>query len=180
MKKITLSSLLLLFLLSCGSIKAPEGETVIKDAPCTGQDYRSNKNYFRAQAIGSVNSRYGAKKAAKRKAMSDLLKDIKSNLGVLSDASDEIIESGEQGVIKGKIDEFSRLTAQGTITNIREICNVTTKTNSTGMFNHYIVIEVSVKDIVDDVIDYISSDEKADIRLNHDKMRALFEKRRNK
>jgi hypothetical protein len=180
MKKITLLSLLLLFLLSCGSIKAPEGETVIKDAPCTGQDYRSNKKYFRVQAIGSVNSRYGAKKAAKRKAMSDLLKDIKSNLEVLSDGSDKIIESGEVGVIAGKIAEFSRLTAKGTITNVREICNVTTKTNSTGMFNHYIVLEVSVKDVVDDVINYISSDEKADISLNHEKMRALFEEKMNK
>jgi hypothetical protein len=180
MKKTTLLSLLLLFLLSCGSVKAPEGETVIKDAPCTGQDYLSNKKYFRVQAIGSVNSRYGAKKAAKRKAMSDLIKEIESKVEVFSNMSDEIIESGEQGVIAGKIGEYNELISRERITNIREICNVTTKTNSTGMFNHYIVIEMSVKDVVDDVIDYISSDEKADIRLNHEKMRALFEEKMNK
>jgi len=43
------------------------------------------------------------------------------------------------------------------------------------MFKHYIALEMSAKDVIDDYIASINSNKKNSIRANSEKMRAIFD-----
>jgi len=172
MKNIILTAIILTLVYSCGSSKLPEGETEYVK-PCTGKEYRTNNNFFRAS--GNVSSNSSASKAARRKAEASLISDIKNTIKLVSDQFVEEIEDGEVGEYTSLTLDFSRKISSGSLRNIRVICEKTTRVASTGMFKHYIALEMSVKDVVDDYVASISSSKKNSIRANSEKMRAVFD-----
>jgi len=174
MKKIILIAIILTLVYSCGSTKLPEGEASF-EVPCTGKDYRTDNKSFKASGQASANAAAGATKAARRKAESKLISDIKNTIRVVSDQYEEIIEDGEIGEYTSLTEDFSRKVASGSLKNIRIICEKTTRVASTGMFKHYISLEMSAKDVVDDFIASISKSKKNSIRSNSEKMRKIFD-----
>jgi len=174
MKKIIISGIVLSLLYSCGSTKSPEGETSI-EVPCTGKDYTTDNKSFKVSGQGSANAAAGAIKVARRKAETQLISDIKSAIALVSDQYEEIIEDGEIGEYTSLTKDFSRKIAYGSLKNIRVICEKTTRVSETGMVKHYISLEMSTKDIVDDYIESISNSKKNSIRSNSEKMRKIFD-----
>ena len=174
MKKLLFTVLIFSMICSCGSTKPPEGETIV-EIPCTGKDYKSDKKSYRASGNASANATAGAIKAARRKAEGKLIVDIKSSIDLVSEQYEEIIEDGEIGEYTASTEEFSRKVASGTLQNIKVICEKTTRVASTGMYKHYISLEMSVDDVLDDYIASISNSKKKNIRVNRDKMRAIFD-----
>ena len=174
MKKLLFTVLIFSIICSCGSMKLPEGETTV-EIPCTGKDYKSDKKSYKASGNASANATAGAIKAARRKAEGKLIVDIKSSIDLVSDQYEEIIEDGEIGEYTAATEEFSRKVASGKLQNIKVICEKTTRVASTGMYKHYISLEMSVDDVLDDYIASISNSKKKNIRVNRDKMRAIFD-----
>tara|TARA_B100001093_G_C26835729_1_gene1018247 strand:- start:1623 stop:2156 length:534 start_codon:yes stop_codon:yes gene_type:complete len=177
MKKIVLNGIILSLIYSCGSIKLPEGQTSY-EVPCTGKDYRTDTKFFRASGVISSNS--SASKAARRKAEASLISDIKNTISLVSDQYVKEIEDGESGELTSLTQDFSRKISSGSLQNIRIICEKTTRVTSTGMFKHYIALEMSAKDVIDDYIVSINSGKKDSIRANSEKMRAVFDEVMNK
>lgn len=177
MKKILLKVIIISLIYSCGSITLPEGETSY-EVPCTGKEYRTDTKFFRAS--GAISSNSSASKAARRKAEASLISDIKNTISLVSDQYVEEIEDGEIGEFTSRTQDFSRKISSGSLQNIRVICEKTTRVTSTGMFKHYIAIEMSAKDVIDDYIVSINNGKKNSIRENSEKMRAVFDEVMNK
>lgn len=174
MKGLLFSGLILSLLYSCGTTKLPEGQTEY-EIPCTGKDYRTNSKFYRASGEASANASAGATKAARRKAEAKLISDIKSTLALVSGQYEEIIEDGDVGEYSALTQDFSQKVASGSLQNLRVICEKTTKVAATGMYKHYISIEMSSKDFVDDYIATINRSKKNSIRSNSEKMRVIFD-----
>ena len=172
MKKLLCAGFILSLIYSCGTTKLPENETAYVK-PCTGKDYRTDNKFCRASGIASSNS--SASKAARRKAEASLISDIRNTISLVSDQYVEEIEDGEGGEFTTRTQDFSRKISSGSLQNIRVICEKTTRVTSTGMFKHYIALEMSAKDVIDDYIASINSNKKNSIRANSEKMRAIFD-----
>ena len=175
MKKTIILMLPLAFLFTCGSAQLPGGEEDY-ETPCKGEKYRTNNKYFRVSADATSNAPAGAEKAARRKAEFKMLSSIKSTLALVSDLYEANIEDGVVGEYEAKTTEYSRKMAVGTLKNIKVICVKTTKVTNTGMFKHYIALEMSASDVADDLTSTINSNKKNQIKSNSEEMRAIFEK----
>ena len=174
MKRFLLVGLLVCIVQSCGTLKIPEGETTY-ETPCSGDEYTSNNKFYRASAQAVSNSSSGATKAARRKAEAELISDIKNTITLVSDLYESNIESGDVGEYNSLALDFSRKIASGSLKNLSVICQKTTKVSSTGMYKHYISIEMSAKDVVDDFVASLGESKKNSIRSNSEKMRAIFD-----
>tara|TARA_B110000114_G_scaffold162262_1_gene180186 strand:+ start:366 stop:995 length:630 start_codon:yes stop_codon:yes gene_type:complete len=175
MKKTIILMVPLVFLFTCGSVQIPGGEDSY-DTPCKGKDYRTTKKYFRVSADASSNATAGAEIAARRKAEAKMISSIKSTLALVSDLYEGNIEDGSVGEYEVQTKEYSRKIAVGTLKNIKVICEKTTKVRNTGQFKHYIALEMSASDVIDDLTSVINSNRKNMIKSNSEEMRAIFEK----
>ena len=174
MKKLFFTGLILSIVYSCGSMKLPEGETAY-EIPCTGKDYQSDKKSYRASGNGSSGAAAGAILTARRMAESRLIASIKSTIGLISEQAQGNVQENEIGEYTALTEEFSQKVASGSLQNVKVICEKTTRVASTGMYKHYISLEMSVDDVIDDYIASISNSKKKNIRVNRDKMRAIFD-----
>ncbi len=175
MKKTIILMVPLVFLFTCGSVQIPEDEYSY-DTPCKGKDYRTTKKYFRVSADASSNATAGAEKAARRKAEAKMISSIKSTLALVSDLYEGNIEDGSVGEYEVQTKEYSRKIAVGTLKNVKVICEKTTKVKNSGQFKHYIALEMSASDVIDDLTSSINSTRKNMIKSNSEEMKAIFEK----
>jgi hypothetical protein len=173
MKKITLSILVALILISCGGVKTPSGEVDVY-IPCQGSEFRTNKNYFRAFGSSVSNNPNGAIQDAEDMASGQLALDIERKVKVVTEKYSENVVDGMKGSFTSENERLIRQIAKQTLSKTKVICSKTTRDKNSGMYKHYTTIELAVEDIVKDYSDKIEDNTKSTIRINRDKFRAIF------
>ena len=174
MKKTIISILILTFLFSCGGIKTPTGEEDVY-IPCQGDDFKSNKKYFRAFGSSISNNPNGAIQDAESMAAAQLALDVQSVVKVVSERYSENIVEGMKGEFTSISNQLSRQVAKMNKEKSKIICTKTTRDKSSGMYKHYLTIELSVDDFVDDYVSQINSKSKNSIRVNQQNFRKVFD-----
>lgn len=178
MKKTIFSFVAVISLMSCGGIKTPTGEVDVY-IPCQSSDFSSNKNFFRAFGNGISNNPTGAMQDAEDMAKGQLALDIESKVKVVSERYSENITDGMKGNFTSVSERLGRQIARQTIGKTKNICSKTTRDKSSGMFKHYMTIEMAVDDIVKEYADKFDEESKGKIRVNRDKFRAIFNEELN-
>ena len=179
MKKSLLILSLGLVIIGCGGVKNPAGEKEIY-IPCQGGDFMSDKNYFRAFGLGTSNNPVGAIESAEQMASKKLALDIQKKVEVVTERYAENIVEGERGEYLEKTQGTSRQIASVNISKTKTICSKTTKVEGTGMYKHYICIEMPTEGIKEQLKEKISKETKTTIEVESEKFRAIFDEEMNK
>jgi len=179
MKKSLLILSLGLVILGCGGAKNPDGETGIY-IPCQEPEFRSDKNYFRAFGLGTSNNPVGAMQSAEQMASSNLALDIQRKVQVVTERWSKNITEADRGEFLEKSEGMSRQVASVNISKTKTVCSKTTKDKSTGMYKHYICIEMPTEGIKEQLKEKISKEAKTTIEVESEKFRAIFDEEMNK
>ena len=179
MKRTIILALIIAFVFSCGGIKTPSGEEDVY-IPCQGSDFKSNKKYFRAFGSSVSNNPNGAIQDAESMAAAQLVLDVQSVVKVVSERFSENIVEGMKCEFTSVSSQLSRQVAKMNKEKSKIICTKTTRDKSSGMYKHYLTIELSVDDYVDDYVSQINSNSKNSIRINQQNFRKVFDEEMDK
>ena len=170
-----------LILFSCGSSKKPipkdEVDVVI---PCSGEEYFSNDEYFRGNAIGESLDQMTAKKKALSNAKAQLAADIESIIKIVND---NYVKSAEFNNKEEALERFEgniREVINKKLSGIKQICERATRSRSTGRYKYYIAIELSGEDLVSSYNEVLSKEQSLKIDYNYEKFKKVFDEEMKK
>ncbi len=167
---------------SCGkkdkTPKKPEDEVLIK-VYCSGEEYWTNKKYFRANSIGESLDQITSKKKAMANAKADLASSINTTI---KGTIDNYVKSSEFNNTEEVLENFESLTREvinQELTGIKTICEKQTKTKE-GKYKTYIALELSADKLVTKMNERLSKDERLRIDYNYEKFKDTFDKEMEK
>lgn len=184
MKKYILVFCVSILLFECtGTKKAanqPIPETEVEVViPCSGLDFFTNKNYFRANSIGESLDQVVSKKKALSNARADLASTVKI---LVESVVDNYVKSSELNNLEQVEERFEGLNREiikEELVGIKIICEKLTKTTE-GKFKTYIAIELSVQKLVDKFHERMMKDDLLMIDYDYEKFKDTFEKEMGK
>lgn len=162
---------------SCGSAEKAvttkaQGEELI-EVYCTGSDYQSDKNYFRASAIGESLDQMVSKKKAGTNARAELATLIQSTV---KGTIDNYVNSTELNNVEQVEERFEGLTREvinQQLNNIKVICEKQTRTGE-NKYKTYIAIEMGAKDLEEAINQKLSQDDKLKVDYDYEKFKETF------
>jgi hypothetical protein len=172
-----LGMLLVAGMSSCGSAEKAvttkaQGEELI-EVYCTGPDYQSDKNYFRASAIGESLDQMVSKKKAGTNARAELATLIQSTI---KGTIDNYVNSTELNNVEQVEERFEGLTREvinQQLNNIKVICEKQTRTGE-NKYKTYIALEMSAKDLEEAINQKLSQDDKLKVDYDYEKYKETF------
>jgi hypothetical protein len=173
-----------LFSTACGKKKKvveqpkPKGEVLINEY-CTGDQYMSTKEAFRATATGESMDRETAKKKARSNAMSELSKSISSTMKIVGDNYVNSTEFNNKEEVTETFQEMARTVVDQEVRGSVEICEKLTQRED-GTFVSYVAIELSGQRLADAYKEGLSNNEKIKADFNYEKFKETFEKEMSK
>lgn len=156
----------------------PAGEVLINEY-CTGDQYQSNKDAFRATATGESMDRETAKKKARSNAQSELAKTISSTMKIVGDNYVNSTEFNNKEEVTETFQEMARTVVDQELRGAIEICEKLTQREN-GTFVSYVAIELSGSKIADAYNSGLSQNEKLKADYNYEKFKDTFEKEMEK
>jgi hypothetical protein len=159
--------------------KTPAGEVTILEK-CTGQQYFSDKNTFRATATGESMDRETAKKKARSNANAELAKTIKVTMKIVGDNYVNSSEFNNKEEVTETFNEMSRTVVDQELQGAMKICDELTQNTTTGNYVAYIAIELSGTKLADSYNDKLSKDERIKVEYNYEKFKETFEEEMRK
>jgi hypothetical protein len=154
-----------------------QGEVLINEY-CSGEQYMSTKDAFRATATGESMDRETAKKKAKSNAMSELSKSISSTLKVVGDNYANSSEFNNKEEITESFQEMTRIVVDQNLKGAVEICEkLTLKDN---VYVSYVAIELSGERLANSYAEKLAANEKLKADYNYEKFKDTFNKEMEK
>lgn len=174
-----LSIFILLFLCSCGGKKKmAEQQAASQDVevivPCSGPEYMTSGDFFRANAMGLSNNMEIANQKALTIARSKLAAAIQVTLNTVTDNYLSSYEMGKQEEAKGRFQSLTREVVEKTLVGIKVICQKTMKSPE-GQYKVYVAIELSGEDMAKAIDNRVSKEDKLRIDFEYEKFKKEFE-----
>lgn len=160
-------------------VKSPQGETPITEY-CSGPDYFSNKDFFRASGLGESMDQATAKKKAMSNARADLAASLNVTINAVVDNYVNSREFNNKEEIEERFEGLSREIVKQNMVGVNTICSQPVKVNDTGKFKYYVALELSGDDIVAAYHERISKDERLRIDYDYEKFKDTFEQEMEK
>ncbi len=167
-------------LTSCKSrkLKAPKGEVEIV-VPCSGKDFWSNKEVFRANAVGESKDQMVSRKKAISNARADLASSINTTIKGTIDNYVNSREFNNQEDVEERFEGLTREVINQELAGVETICEkVFTTEDST--YKTYIAIEMSGEDLLGTLNETLSKDERLRIDYDYEKFREEFKREMDK
>ncbi|NVK03683.1 MAG: hypothetical protein HWD92_02625 [Flavobacteriia bacterium] len=164
---------------SCGSSEETisENEEVIV-IPCSGPDYFTDDNAFRANAFGESIDMNTAKRKAMSNAKAQLAGDLESVMKLVGDNYVMSREMNNREEVMERFEENARTVVNQTLRGIRNICEVSTVVRNEGTqdtYRYYVAIELSAENLVTSYYESLSQDEVVRIDYNYERFKETFE-----
>jgi len=155
-----------------------QGETLI-EVYCSGPEYFSNNEYFRANQVGESVDQATAKKKAMSNARADLASSVQTTIkGVV----DNYVNSRELNNVEEAEERFESLTREvidQKLTGVKTICEKTTKT-SEGKYKTYVALELSGDELMNAMNERLSKDAKLKIDYDYEQFKKTFDSEMDK
>ena len=152
----------------------PTGETLINEY-CTGDQFMSTKEAFRATATGESMDRETAKKKARSNAQSEMAKTINSTMKIVGDNYVNSTEFNNKEEVTETFQEMARTVVDQELRGSIEICEKLTQ-RADGTYVSYVALELSGQKIADAYNSGLSQNEKIKADYNYEKFKETFEK----
>ena len=150
-----------------------QGETLI-EVYCTGPEFQSNNEYFRASQVGESVDQATAKKKAISNTRADHAAAIETQVkGVI----DNYVNSREMNNLEEAEERFESLTREvinQKLTGVKTICEKTTKTSS-GNYKTYIALELAGDELMNAMNERLSQDDKLKIDYDYEQFKKTFD-----
>ena len=166
---------------SCKSSKEVsnvKNETVI-EVYCSGPDYRSDKNTFRANSIGESSDQVVARKKAMSNTKADLAGLIETIIKGTTDNYTNSREFNNVEEVEERFETLSREVINQQLNNIKVICEKQTITKE-GRYKTYIAIEMSVDALEEALNNKLSRDQRLKVDYDYEKYKETFDKEMEK
>ncbi|MCT4615708.1 MAG: hypothetical protein N4A49_12620 [Marinifilaceae bacterium] len=173
-------------LFACGGSKAgkdalsvkQQGESLI-EVYCTGPDYQSNKDKFRASAIGESLDQMVAKKKASTNVKAELASLVQTTIKGTIDNYVNSTEMNNVEQVEERYESLTREVVNQKLTNVKVICEKHTKT-SENKYKTYLAIEISATDLLEAMNSKLSQDAKLKVDYDYEKFKNTFNKEMEK
>lgn len=156
----------------------PSGEVLINEY-CSGSEFMSTKDAFRATATGESIDRETAKKKARSNANAELAKTISATMKIVGDNYVNSTEFNNKEEVTETFQEMARTVVDQELRGAVEICEKLTQ-RADGQFVSYVAIELSGSKIADAYASGLSQNEKIKADYNYEKFKETFEKEMEK
>lgn len=154
--------------------KAPEDEVLIQTY-CSGPEYYTNAEYFRANSLGESTDQVMAQKKAHSNAKAALAGSIETTVKAVIDNYFSSYQADGKIEDKSRYEGLSREVIQQKLNGIKTICEKVTKTKS-GTYKTYVAIELAGEEILNAMNERLSKDTKLEIDFQYDKFKKELEK----
>ncbi|MFO7827132.1 MAG: hypothetical protein R6V23_00810 [Bacteroidales bacterium] len=155
-----------------------KGETLV-EVYCSGPEYRSDKNNFRANATGESTDMEIARKKATSNTKAALAGQIET---VIKGTTDNYVNSREFNNVEEVEERFESLNREvinQQLNNVRTICEKITQTKS-GTYKCYMAIEMSVDALEEAMNNRLSRDQRLKVDYDYEKYKETFDKEMEK
>jgi len=142
---------------------------------CSGPEYQSDDDVFRANNLGESADQATSKKKALANAKADLAGFIETTLKGTFDNYVKDSEMNNVSEVLEKYEGMSREVVNQKLNGIKVICEKQTVTKN-NTYKTYVAIELSGEDIVKSMNERLSGDDKLFIDYNYEKFKETFDK----
>ena len=141
---------------------------------CAGDDYKSDKDHFRASATGQSQSRETAKKMARSNAEAKLARTINSTIEIVTDNYVNSTKFNNVEEVTETFNDLARTLVNQRLSGAITACErLTQKTD--GTYVNYMAVELSGSDLVSKYNERLSQDERIMADYNYEKFKETFE-----
>ena len=168
---------------SCGSKKkatnVSKQEEELITYYCSGEDYRTDKKHFRANAIGESRDQMVARKKAMSNAKAALAGQIET---VIKGTTDNYVNSREFNNVEEVEERFETLNREvinQQLNNVKTICQKHTRTKE-GKYKTYLAIEMDTDALEKAIKERLSKDKRLRVDYDYEKYKETFEKEMEK
>ncbi len=172
------------FLSGCKSSKSttstnpPSGEVEVVRY-CYGPEFNSDKEHFRASAMGESMDQMMSEKKALTEVRSKLAAQIETLVKTVTDNYGKSTEVNKKEELLGRYETLSREVVKQKLNGTIEICNKQTKTKE-GNYKTYVTIELAGNDVLSALNNRLSSDQLLKVDYNYEKFKKTFEEEMEK
>ena len=155
-----------------------QGETLI-EVYCSGPEFQSNNEFFRANQVGESVDQATAKKKAMSNTRAQLAADIETTVKSVVDNYVNSRELNNVEEAEERFEALSREVVNQKLTGVKTICEKTTKT-SKGNYKTYIAIELAGDELMSALNERLSKDDKLKIDYDYEQFKKTFDKEMDK
>lgn len=179
MKKIYyVFGLSMLLICGCGGqkqlIQQKPQEDVEVIVPCSGPEYMTSGDYFRANAMGLSNSLEIASQKAMTAVRAKLAASIETMVKTVTDNYSSSYEMGQQEEAKSRFQSLTREVVKQKLSGVRVVCQKTMK-DPAGQYKYYVAVELAGEEIAKAMSNRVSNDDKLRIDFEYDKFKKVFD-----
>lgn len=160
------------------SDEKPEGEELVT-VYCSGPEYFTNQEFFRANAVGESMDQMTSKRKAMSAAREEMANNMETTMSVVTDDHVQSTEYNNKEEITEVFNSLARTTTQQTLRGVRTICEKQTRT-AEGRYKTYIAIELSADELLTDYNERLSNDERIRSEYNYERFKETFEEEMKK
>ena len=150
----------------------PKGEVEIV-VPCSGPDFFTSKDAFRANSIGESMDQVTSKKKALANCRAELASSIQTTVKAVTDNYVNSREFNNKEEVEERFEQLNREVVNQKIQGTKTICEKLVKTGE-GKYKTYIAIELSASDLVSTYNERLSNDERLKIDYDYEKFKETF------
>ncbi|MFZ9055214.1 MAG: hypothetical protein ACO2ZL_05335 [Flavobacteriales bacterium] len=141
---------------------------------CSGPDYLTNGEYFRASATGTSPQREIAKKIARQNAEATLARAVEATVEIVAENQATQLGFGTTEEATSKFNELSRTIVNKKLTGAITICQQTTMTEDKKWIA-YLAVELSGAELADAYVEGLKQEERIRAEYNYDQFKETFE-----
>jgi len=151
----------------------PPGEVEII-VPCSGPEYFTNGEVFRANAMGESIDMSVSKRKAMTEARAQLAASIQITVKAVTDNYVLANESNNNEVLSERFESMNREVVSQELKGIRKICERFFQTPE-GKYKTYVALELSAQDLVDAYHQRLSNMKELTVDYDYEKFKQTFE-----
>lgn len=153
--------------------KTPKGETEVI-IPCSGSQYFSSTEAFRANSIGESLDQVISKKKALTNARAQLAESISTTVKTVTDNYVNSRESNNREAASERFESLNREIVNQQLSGIKVICERQTQTQE-GRYKTYVALELSANDLINSYNSRLTQDEQLKVDYDYEKFKKVFE-----
>lgn len=180
MKKVLFAVVIALVAVSCASKKeaAFKGDREVT-VPCSGPEFQSTKDVFRASGMGYSNDMQIAKNKALMNARAELATSISNTMKRVVDNYASSYQMGQSEEAKSKFQDLARMVVKQELQGTIVICDKMMQTQE-GQFRSYVTVELGGPEIANKIANAVKNDDKLRIDYEYEKFKKVFEEEMGK
>ena len=155
-----------------GKEKLPSGETEV-NVPCSGPEFFTTAQYFRANSIGESQDQVTSKKKALTNARNELAQAIQTTVKTVTDNYVNSRTMNNKEELEQRFESLNREVVDQTLSGIVTKCEKLVKTDQ-NTYKTYIAIELSADALVAKYNERLSKDERLKIDYDYEKFKDTF------